>query len=223
MDDHDYDRDLAGGTARIIAAELTSHVPFTIAGALVGVAVAVAFLWSGVSEKWAERLFDVFHPAHVLLSAVATAAMYRLHTKGKASIVKTFLVGYVGAVGIGTLSDCLVPYAGELLLGAAGEHGHIHARPHIGFIDQWWLVNPLALLGVGIAIAWPTTKISHAGHVLLSTWASLFHMLMAVSGRVPIWMIAGMGAILFVAVWLPCCASDIVLPLLFARRKARSA
>ncbi|MHC4715727.1 MAG: hypothetical protein ACYS5V_02040 [Planctomycetota bacterium] len=219
MHEHKHEHGVRpGGPARIIARELAEHVPFTVVGALTGVAVAVAFLYGGVSEKWAERMFAVLHPAHVLLSGVATAAMYRLHARG--GIVKTVLIGYVGAVGIGTLSDCLMPYAGELLLGLGHEHVHPHA--HIPFIKQWWLVNPLALLGVAVGIVWPRTKIPHAGHVLLSTWASLFHMLMAVTGRVPLWMIGGMAVVLFVAVWVPCCASDIVFPLLFTPRETPS-
>ncbi|HET6430190.1 MAG TPA: hypothetical protein VFJ30_17370 [Phycisphaerae bacterium] len=208
----------AGGVARMIGRELAEHVPFTVIGAATGVVVAVVFLHGGFPAWWSARLFEVFHPLHVMLSAVVTAAMYRLHTKG--GIVKTVLIGYVGSVGIGTLSDCLLPYAGELLLAGAGGGGHIDAHAHIGFIEEWWLVNPLALLGVAIAIVWPRTKLPHAGHVLLSTWASLFHMLMAMSGQVAVWMYAAVAGILFVAVWVPCCASDIVFPLLFAPRKA---
>ncbi|NLE41700.1 MAG: class I SAM-dependent methyltransferase, partial [Lentisphaerae bacterium] len=53
-----------------------------------------------------------------------------------------------------------------------------------------------------------------AGHVLLSTWASLFHMMAAMGGgEIGATTIVLMGAFLFLAVWLPCCTSDIVFPL----------
>jgi len=90
---------------------------------------------------------------------------------------------------------------------------------HLGFIEKWWLINPLAFLGITLAYFKPTTKISHAGHVLVSTWASLFHIIMAMEGEVN-WLLFVMVFIfLFFAVWIPCCTSDIVFPLLFVREK----
>ena len=88
---------------------------------------------------------------------------------------------------------------------------------HLGFIEKWWLVNPLALLGALIAFGRPRTQFPHAGHVLLSTWASLFHMMAAMGGgEIGATTIVLMGTFLFLAVWLPCCTSDIVFPLLFS-------
>jgi hypothetical protein len=80
---------------------------------------------------------------------------------------------------------------------------------------MWWLINPLALLGICIAWFWPRTKIPHAGHVLLSTWASLFHITMAMGDSVGLVTTLLIGLFLFLAVWMPCCTSDIVFPLLF--------
>jgi len=50
-------------------------------------------------------------------------------------------------------------------------------------IEKWWLVNPLAFLGIAIAWFWPHARLPHAAHVWLSTWASLFHMTMAASAQ----------------------------------------
>ena len=155
----------------------------------------------------------VSHPAHVFLSAIATTAMYRLHGRGK--WWATVLIGYVGAIGVGTVSDCLIPYLGELLLDLPRAH------VHLGFIEHWWLVNPLALLGVAVAFWWPNTRVPHAGHVLLSTFASLFHMVMAMGTEIDIWTGIVVSVFLFVAVWIPCCTSDIVFPLLFAGKASR--
>ncbi len=88
---------------------------------------------------------------------------------------------------------------------------------HIGFIEKWWLVNPLALLGVAIAYFKPRTKFPHAGHVLLSTWASLFHIIMAIGESSQWFLYIAVFLFLFLAVWIPCCVSDIVFPLLLVK------
>ena len=192
-----------------IVKELKSHAPFTIFGALLGVVIMVIIDRVGIGRGFCEQMFKVFHPLHVLLSAMVTAGMYRLHSKGR--LWATILIGYFGAVGIATLSDCVIPYLGEYLLGLPNR------GIHLGFIEHWWLVNPLALIGIGIACFWPQTKFPHAGHVLLSTAASLFHMTMALGESLSPLMIVLIPVFLFLAVWLPCCASDIVFPLLFSK------
>ncbi|MGB9625552.1 MAG: hypothetical protein ACPMAQ_11890 [Phycisphaerae bacterium] len=195
-----------------VGIQLKAHVPFTAFGTATGVAIMVFIVGAGIPQSASRSLFWTFHPVHVLLSALVTAAMYRLHSEGR--IGTTLLIGYVGSVGIATVSDCIIPYVGEYLLGLPNK------GVHLGFIEKWWLVNPLALLGIAIARFWPHTKFTHAGHVLLSTWASLFHMTMALGDRVTVltWLL--LPVFLFLAVWVPCCTSDIVFPLLFARRRS---
>ena len=196
-----------------IAHELRHHMPFTLLGVATGVFIMLVFVYAPVPRLASSRLFWSLHPLHVLLSALATAGMYRLH--GRRSILATIVIGYVGSIGIATLSDCIIPYLGELLLDL--PHTHVHA----GFIEMWWLVNPLAFIGIAIAIARPSTVIPHTGHVLLSTWASLFHMIMAMQhGQAPdVGKLLVVPVFLFLAVWVPCCTSDIVFPLLFAGKK----
>ena len=200
-----------------IGHELKHHVPFTLGGTVAGAAVMAGMVYGRVPHEVSEKLFAVAHPLHVLFSAMVTAGMYRLHGRGQ--WWATLLIGYVGAVAIGTVSDCLIPYLGEWLLGAADEHVHAHA--HIGFIELWWLVNPLALAGAAIAYFRPRTEFPHAGHVLLSTAASLFHMTMAMHEGVSVTTAAVLPVFLFLAVWLPCCTSDIVFPLLFVSPEDR--
>ena len=77
-------------------------------------------------------------------------------------------------------------------------------------------MNPLALGGIAIGYAWPHTKFPHAGHVLLSTWASLFHVTMALGTELRLIEGVLIALFLFLSVWLPCCTSDIVFPLIFA-------
>jgi len=172
----------------------------------------VVIVMAKVPHAWSERAFEVFHPLHVFCSALATAGMYRLHSRGR--LWATLAVGYFGCIGIATVSDCLIPYVGEWLLDLPNRH------LHVGFIEHWWLVNPLAAAGIALALVWPQTKFPHAGHVLLSTWASLFHMTMAFGEEVGVVTLMVISVFLFLAVWIPCCTSDIVVPLLFVRKEA---
>ncbi len=197
--------------------ELKHHIPFTAFGAITGIAIMVIFRNS--LPKVSHSLFYVFHPAHVLLSALATASMYELHKcpaeRKRYSLFILLIIGYFGSVGIATLSDSVIPYLGEAWLKMPQR------EVHLGFIEKWWLINPLAIIGIAIAYFRPSTKFSHYGHVLLSTWASLFHMIMA--GGQPLSLVS-YGAVLvflFLAVWIPCCVSDIIFPLLFIRDRKK--
>ena len=191
--------------------ELKAHAPFTAFGALTGIGVMTGIVCAQVPRSASSTLFWTLHPMHVVLSALVTAAMYRLH--GKGGLGATLLVGYLGSVGIATLSDSIIPYFGECLLGLPNK------GIHFGFIEKWWLVNPLAMAGIAIAWFYPKTKFPHAGHVLLSTWASLFHMTMALGAQVDVLTMGLITVFLFLAVWLPCCTSDIVFPLLFSKER----
>jgi len=195
----------------IIVKELKEHSPFTWFGTLTGIALMALIVKLDVPRYVSENIFWILHPTHVLMSAWVTAGIYHANSKSK-KILPTVVVGYLGAIGVGTLSDCIIPYLGELLLNMP------HADHHIGFIERWWVVNPLAISGALIGVVWTTTKYPHATHVLLSTWASLFHIIMAMgSGFNAIEMVI-IGVSLFLAVWVPCCVSDIVFPLLFTKK-----
>ncbi|MCK4292418.1 MAG: hypothetical protein KAY65_04430 [Planctomycetes bacterium] len=205
-----------------ILEELKSHAPFTLFGALTGIVCMLVF--KNLDYDTSRVLFYVFHPAHVVLSAIVTASMFQLHSKSH-KFIAVLLVGFFGSIGIATLSDSLIPYVGEVLLGMhLHAHSHEHTgfaeHAHIGFIEGWYVVIPAAIAGVLIARFRPKTKFPHAGHVLLSTWASSFHILMAISGQLSAWKLAGSFGFLFLAVWLPCCISDIVFPLLFVNSPA---
>ena len=204
---------------KIIRDELKHHVPFTAVGTVVGAGALIAIVLAEVPRETSERLFGIFHPLHVFLSAIVTAGIYRRYSP-TSRWWATLLIGVVGSIGVGTLSDCLIPYLGELLF---ETHTHVHADPHIGFLekDLWYLVNPSAVVGALIGMLWPRTRIPHAGHVLLSTAASLFHMTMALEHDVSVWVFVAVPVFLFLAVWVPCCTSDIVFPLLFIPKHAR--
>ncbi|MCI0499329.1 MAG: hypothetical protein L0Y36_06590 [Planctomycetales bacterium] len=216
---------------KLIGKELLAHSPFTLCGAATGI------IFMLIGQRWfkdqAEGLFALFHPLHVVLSAMVTAALFEIHRKA-ANFFVILVIGITGAIGVATLSDCILPYFGESILSVAiPTHAEVHestvpeadqehpedAHPHwhIGFIEEWYLVFPAAIIGVLLAYFKPTTHLPHAGHILVSTWASSAHMLMNTQADLSFALLAGMFIVLFISVWLPCCVSDIVFPLLFVR------
>ncbi len=198
---------------RHVSKELKNHAPFTIFGAITGIIIMAFF--QNLPQRTSYNIFYVLHPMHVLLSALVTAAIYRLYKYGRAKnrskLWILLVIGYSGSVGIATMSDSIIPYLGELLLGLPNR------GIHLGFVEEWWLVNPLAVIGITIAYLSPSTKFPHFGHVLLSTWASLFHIIMAMGQTLNWFSYVVIFFFLFLAVWLPCCVSDIVFPLLFVK------
>ena len=190
-----------------IAIELGRHAPFTAAGAVSGIIIMSIVIFANVSSGISEAIFYTLHPAHVVLSAIVTTAMYKRYRRGR--LWEAILIGYTASVGIATLHDSIVPYLAGTSLGIRMEF-------HIGFIEKWWLVNPLAFLGIAIGYLRPTTKLPHAAHILVSTWASLFYFTAFGAAK---WLplLPFIFLYLFVAVWLLCCFSDIVFPLLFLK------
>ena len=176
------------GRLKQVLIELKAHSPFTLFGAFTG--IALMLLFRNISHQTSYRLFYIFHPAHVVLSAMVTASLFRLHRKTKSFLV-ILIVGYIGSIGIATLSDSILPFFGEEILGVAiptHSHEHLehhdeagqehHSKLHLGFIEEWYIVNPAALLGIVIAFFLPRTKLPHAFHILISTWASSAHIMM---------------------------------------------
>ncbi len=195
---------------KIILQELKEHSPYTLLGSLSGILFLALFYW--IPYNAAYKSFYILHPLHVAFSAMVISSFYRIYTQ-KTNIWKLLAIGYLGSVGTGTISDSVFPFLGEIALGL--PQSHIHA----GFIEEWWLVNPAALLGIAVAYFQPRTKLPHAVHLLLSTWASLFHMIMALSGNINLFTAVILFIFLFFSVLLPCCFSDIVFPLLFIKRR----
>jgi len=194
---------------RRIARELAEHTPFTALGAATGIIIMVIIVLGNVPAQISHATFYTLHPLHVVLSALVTTAIYKKHSNGK--IWAAILIGYTGSISIATLSDAIIPYLGGVLL-------NIEIGFHIPFIEEWWLVNPMALIGIAIGYWRPTTKFPHLGHVLLSTWASLFYFTaFGIARWIP--LLPFVFLFLFLAVWIPCCLSDVVFPLLFTRKK----
>jgi hypothetical protein len=215
------------GRLKQIGIELKAHSPFTLFGALTGISLMLIF--KNIGHQTSYQLFYIFHPVHVVLSAMVTASLFRLHERTKSFLI-VMIVGYVGSIGTATLSDSILPFFGEEIMGVgvpteASVHSHEHdvepdehqAELHIGFIEEWYLVNPAAFLGILIAYFLPRTKTPHAFHILISTWASTAHIMMNTHQPITAYLMIGIFVVLFIAVWLPCCFSDIVFPMLLVK------
>jgi hypothetical protein len=190
-----------------IASELGRHVPFTAAGAATGILIMLLIIITKVPSNVSEIIYYTLHPAHIVFSAIVTTAMYMRY--GKRKLWVAILIGYTGSVGIATLSDAIIPYLEGMSFG-------LTMHLHLGFIEKWWLINPLAFLGIAIGYWRQITKLPHALHVLLSTWASLFYFT-AFAAADWFHLLPFVFLFLFLAVWIPCCVSDIVYPLLFLK------
>jgi len=202
-----------------IVQELRRHAPFTALGALTGIIIMIIIIFGEVPSQISQTAFYTLHPIHVVLSALVTTAMYAKYRKAK--IWAVILIGWTGSIGIATLSDAVIPYLGGALL-------HIEMGFHVPFIEtskmpvigieKWIIVNCAALLGIAVGYWKQTTKIPHFGHVLLSTWASLFYFTsFGTANWIP--LLPFVFVFLFLAVWIPCCLSDIVYPLLFIKEQ----
>ena len=166
---------------------------------------------AGLDPDISQHTFHILHPAHMLLSATVTAAMFRLHRGG---IGASIAVGLVGAAGICAISDIVFPHVGGTLLGAT-------MTLHVCLLEHPWLVILPGLVGATIGtLTGRWTKCPHAAHVLISTLASLFY-LMAFGELDWLLMFPLVFVVLFIAVWVPCCTSDIIFPLLFVRKGRR--
>jgi 4-hydroxybenzoate polyprenyltransferase len=198
-----------------IGIELLHHIPFTAMGAVVGIAAMAVVTILNTPVNLSETLFFTFHPLHVVFSALVTTAIYRKQKKQRLWLV--VIVGYVGSVGIATLSDAVIPFleGSSLKIDMAFHLPFLETEimPFFG-IPAWIIVNAAAAIGIAIGFFKPNTRFPHMGHVLLSTWASLFGFTaFGTADWLPLLPI--IFVFLFLAVWIPCCVSDIVFPLLW--------
>ena len=191
-----------------ILKELKHHLPFTFFASLAA-GILVAILYS-LGNLPSESLFEIMHPAHVLVSAIATSAIYWKYNK---SFYKGILVGIVGAILIGSLSDIVLPWI-------AGNLFSLETSFHLPIVENPFLIFSVALVGAAIGMKWGLFKISHSIHVFLSVFASLFYLL-AFSIEINALIILLFSLIVFLAVFIPCCISDIIFPILFIKKPCK--
>jgi hypothetical protein len=195
---------------QLVAVEFTHHLPYTTIGSL----IAMAGVWwfgsqqldnghAGVLLTQSRSLFHLFHPLHICLSAIATTSLFWRHERHVARAVTVIPCG---------LSDYFFPYVGGLIMGQQMEL-------HVCIIDHPQLFFPFLGLGI-LGGFWAEQRLtgshlfSHGAHVFVSSVASLLYL---VSFGFTTWMtdvrfVFPAFAIIVIAVWVPCCISDIVVP-----------
>ncbi len=200
---------------QIISRELKAHLPYSVGSVVFALAVVTGFslvMGQGNPERFgnlSDTAYHISHPLHILLSAAATAAMFWGYQR---RLIKTALVSLFGSVVLCSLSDFFIPYIGGLLYDT-----HLHA--HICIIEHAELVLPFLLFGIFAGIAARrtverSTVLSHSGHVIVSSLASVLY-LSTFGGSEWINYLPIVSATVFFAVLIPCCLSDIVVPILF--------
>ena len=211
----------------LVAAEFAHHLPYTIVSTLIAMAAVWAFgtqlLNAGHAEKLltqARASFHLFHPLHICLSAIATTSLFWRYQRHAAQAI---WVGAWGTIVPCGLSDYIFPYLGGRLLGEPMQlHVCIIQEPQLFF----------SFLGLGILGGfWTENRLhgshlfSHGAHVFISSAASLLYL---ISFGFTSWMsdvqaIFPVFAIIVLAVWVPCCISDIVIPVATAHKGHRHA
>jgi len=198
--------------------ELREHLPYSIFSVATGMVILGILTYSAkvfgsddISVP-ARGLFHIFHPVHLLFSATATTAMFWRHEK---RLIKAIAIGFIGAVGICGISDIYFPYFAGSFLG-------VKMHLHICILEHPSISLPFVVVGIFTGLIVPrstkkSTIFSHTAHVLISSMASIFYL---ISFGLVNWIhVAGMVFIYMVlAVIIPCCASDIIFPLLLTKK-----
>ncbi len=185
--------------------ELKHHLPFTLIASFIAGILVTIFYSNGKIPS--ESLFEIMHPAHVLVSAIATSALYWRYKK---SYWKSIFIGITGAIIIGSLSDVIFPFL-------TGNLFSFQTSFHLPIFEKPVLILGVALLGAILGMYSNLFKLSHMLHVFLSVFASLFYFL-AFSVEMNVGAILLISGLVFIAVYIPCCISDIVFPLLFIKK-----
>lgn len=210
---------------RQILHELQHHFPLTLLSSVVvmlflGTFNEVLVRQSAHAHDGAHEgapfvnLFHLFHPLHIFLSSITTAAMFWRYDRRFGMAV---LTGIVGSVGFCGLSDAVFPFFGSRLLGAPMDL-HICVLEHPGLVWPFAAVGVLAGVAAAHSFQDPTvTRASHALHVLVSTTASILYL---VGYGFADWTSHPLEVmiILVCSVLIPCCSSDIVFPLLLVNK-----
>jgi hypothetical protein len=201
---------------KLLVEEFQHHLPFTIVGSL----IAMAGVWwfgtqqlnsghAGTLLTQAQASFHLFHPLHICLSAIATTSLF---WRRERHLWRAVLVGVLGTIIPCGLSDYVFPYVGGQLLGQPMEL-------HMCIIDHPQLFFPFLLLGI-VGGFWAEERLtgshlfSHGAHIFVSSAASLLYL---VSFGFTAWLtdvrfVFPAFLTIVVAVWVPCCISDIVVP-----------
>jgi hypothetical protein len=158
-------------------------------------------------------LFHLFHPAHILFSALATTAMFYKYDK---NLFKAIIIGFFGSIAFCTVSDAVIPTFTARMIG-------YDAPIHLCILETPMQILPFAIIGVLLGLASvisgsiKSTISSHSVHVATSTMATIFYMI-AYSNKLD-W-INSIGTVFMMTVLAVggiCCLSDVIFPMMFTK------
>ena len=198
--------------------ELLEHLPSTALGVISGILVLTILYWT-ISENSKnqtvvifQRLFHFFHSSHIFLRAITATTIFYRHEKNR---LKTFCVVFVVTLIFCGTSDALIPFLGALLLGT---------KPflHICLLKEPALILTANAMGIGLGFLAESrfkkiSYFSHGAHVFVASFASLSYLISfgSVGNLNPVMMVVSLFVIATLAVVIPCCSGDIIMPLSF--------
>lgn len=226
---HNYNYTEHAHHAGSLRDELIHHFPFAAFSVASGfIALSVFYFLgevAGASTKALNEayhtLFHAFHYLHLVFATTGTFVMFSRFSK---RLIPGLLVATISPAIFCTLSDIALPaLAGNILGVSMGVHicfAHLH--------DTLNLI-PFVVVGLlnGVFLRWHSEAAlsffsvrAHFVHILISSLAAMFYM---VSFGFDRWY-DSMGLLfifLILAVVVPCTVSDVVVPMYFARFKAK--
>ena len=205
--------------------EIICHLPyaiFSVACALTVMSFVMQFDPSTVLTSDVQRRLDImfhsFHFMHIVFAATGTMLTYMRYSK---NMLLGLLVGFISPAFFCMLSDSILPYFGGLIFG-------VQMKWHLCFVSELHNVLPFLIVGIinGIVMSKHHASrqslysvFSHFVHILVSSLASTFYIVSHGFGN---WYesIGYLFLFLIAAVVVPCTFSDVVVPMMVAKRKA---
>jgi hypothetical protein len=170
-------------------------------------------------HKISNALFHNFHYMHIAFAGTGVMITFAKYSR---NWLKGIIVGACTSSTFCILSDILMPYVGGRLLGADMDL-------HVCFLHEFLNIAPFLVVGIANGVILANHHISrqsaysvfsHFVHIFISSLASVFYL---VGHGFLMWhkQIGMVFILLLVAVVVPCTLSDIVVPLFFAKDRAK--
>ncbi len=199
--------------------EIVCHLPiaiFSVAFGMLMLSIISYFDPTGSNSKGAHRLFHNFHFLHLLFAATGTVLTFRKYSK---KLILGLIIGFIVPIIFCTLSDAALPYISGKILGV-NMHFHWCFLSHIktvipflfiGILNGWFMsghsINRQLFYSQGF----------HFLHIFISSMASILYLI--AFGFAKWWKEMGLVfSFLILAVLIPCTLSDIIVPMLFAKK-----
>jgi len=190
--------------------ELKHHYPFTLIATISAVLISLLILYI-LKIQIKEDLFHSLHLIHLLASSMVSAGIFYRY---KRNIFYALIVGIISSILIGSISDIIFPWLGASIL-------NLGTIFHLPLLEIPLIVISISILGSLLGIWIGKTKVPHLIHVLLSVFASLFYLL-TFTPEFNLLIFLPALLIVFIAVIIPCCISDILFPFFFLKKPLKS-